>query len=314
MILFNRRLLHRFLKAAGLTFLVLVWLILIVDASPAVSALTSKEILSVAGRVAGSIEMALAVAAPFGMALALMELKSSGLLAAFLAAGLKPARLRKFFLAAAAATVIGSALLFETTVRLSRAAAPENTFHLYRDNGLCLWPAAPGPRDSALHDVILFRNDSLQVSRAGEAEWTDDHALLLTGLQPLSGPPLSVKSFRPAPPPPKLFDFPSVADWFGKRSSLPLTLSALNRVILGGILVLITAYVALLTPVSRQGATILAFMVFVPAVFLGMLWCMIWLNSAGGRGYLAEALWLVALGGTIAVLDALFRRRGLRLA
>jgi hypothetical protein len=313
--LFSRQLTRRFLRATGLAVLVLVWLVLIVDASPSLSSLTRAELLLIASRVLGSTEMAFALAAPLGIMLTVLELKRAGILSAFMAAGLSPQRLRRVLLGLCAGTVVCSALMYEATVRLTRAASPEAGPSVYHDQGVYLWPLESGPGSDGPRRVILFRRDSLDVSSARASWISPGKELVLTDPRALSGPLISLDRFRIQPSSGiRLFAFPSLTEGLLGRTSPALTLSALNRILLGGVLLLLLAYVSLLTPIAWQWVSVLALMLAAPAVALGMLACTIGLATPSVPAYLAEIVWLAVLIGLAAGLEALFRRRGLRQA
>jgi len=141
------------------------------------------------------------------------------------------------------------------------------------------------------------------------ASWGEGGELLLPDPRPLLGPPIAIGRIRPASVPLDSFLPPDSPHWRVRAA-----LSYLDRALLGGILLVLAGYVALVVPAAKSERAVLLTLFFFPVVGSGTVWCMTLLWAYELRGIAAEAVWLALLVGLLAVLDRTYARVGLRAA
>ena len=96
--------------------------------------------------------------------------------------------------------------------------------------------------------------------------------------------------------------------------ALVRVLPLVNRIVAGPFLLLISAYLALLAPSSRQWTMHIVFLLLCPLFGVGSLWCSIRLQLGMSGAYVAEGLWVAGLLVVVVALDRVFERRGIRSA
>jgi hypothetical protein len=317
--IFERTALRRFMFASVKVLCLLLWLAVVMDL---IKVLSDREVflnwdktLIVLSQYAVAVELAVALAAPLGMIVALNSLKRSGILTLFLAAGYSPRRFRRVLAAAGLATGLFSLAAFELTARAGAAWLGHRSQVLFWKAGpVNVWALDQSRDQKTLNNIILFSRDSLQLSSADHGTWSAaDRAYLLSPPTSLMGETIALLKVPPRKPR-REFLFPvPLEQWLSANASLSDRIAGVNRIAIGFILLLLSAYLTLLLPVSRQWLSYLIFLFLGPATALGMLYCSILALTRGFSGRLAEAGWAMFLIAGIMALDYRFQRRGFRL-
>lgn len=322
---FERRVLLRFLSAATKVLIFFLWLLVIIDLTKILGRPGTGSVEDTLNTIAENmvgLELAVAMAVPLGLIITICRLKSSGILPLFFAAGYPFRGFRKVFLLAAGLTLLLQTAAFELTAWTSaawiKAPPPAASWKL---GDLNIW-ALDGPDRLAglktatpVKDLILFEDDSLSVSRAPSARWSArDRAYLVSPVTEIYGPLLALDRFPEKKEKRMFLSPPSIREWLAGRAPAGEIIAGSNRLLMGMILLLLSAYLAVLFPVSRQWIIYVVFLFLAPAVALGLLYCSIltWFGDPGA--WAIEAGWGVFLLGVIITLDFMARRRGLRLA
>jgi hypothetical protein len=319
MSLFARRVTARFLWATLRVWFLLSWLALVIEAPRNLARrgewFDPDRLLITLSRFLDSAEIAFSVSAPIGMVVALLELKRSGVITVIFSAGFHHNRLRKIFLAAAACTVMVSALAQEAAVRVRLMLPADAGNMLWTVDGVKVWALDHDEYTGTLRHVYLFRNDTLDVTHARHARRSSSKdAFIISNPKVLNGKLIPLSSFRGKSADPDPFIPLSVTMLFSESVGLGDALQAINRLIAPALLLLICAWLTLLAPVSGQWIMYPAFLVLLPAAGIVVIWCSIMLWAGGLAGYAAEAVCLFGSAGIVLVLDALTNRRGLRLS
>lgn len=317
MSLFEHRVLARAGAAALKTWLLLAWLALAMEVPRSLSLqgwFDPDRLLISLSRFLDQAEIASILAAPLGMMAAVLELKKSGILAVFSAAGLTHARVRRLMLIAAVGAAFFSAALFEAAAEVRVRLAPAQSDVLVRMAGTDSWILDYDPQTKEASGAVLFREDTLDLTTASRAKWSP--ARRVFELQELSArmgpmitldqapaPALDRRPFRPLP----------FSAWLTGQARFREIIAALDRILIGGALTALCALLALALPVNRQWQAYIAFLLIAPAAALGTVSCSIALWNGGPGAVAAQAAWMSLLIGPLTALDVLVDRRGLRL-
>jgi len=312
--LLERRVWARFAGATLKVWLVLCWLSLIVEAPRNLFKHGTwpgeDEWLITLARFLDSAELAFAVSAPLGMIIALLELKRSGVLTAFFTAGLGLPKVRSIIAVAASATILIFVLAYEGSSYVSSFINPSMPLIQDKDSEIKVWLSDYDPATNRAENVFLFKNDTLDVSRARALGKPSQRALALEKLEPIYGSLISIDKVILAERRHRLLAPVPLSAFFSEPMDLEEVLIALNRLTAGGLLVIACAYLALIIPTSRQWQMYLIFLLLAAAAGLGIIWCSIRLWVGGIGGYGAEAAWIILWTSGIIGLDRVLKQRG----
>jgi hypothetical protein len=258
------------------------------------------------------MEIALLLALPLGMVDTLLHFKRTGIFTVFLDKRCAMNRLRRVISVAAACTAALSSLAFMASGSHDPFLESDPGQRIWKAGETTVWALHGDPSGMRLSDIYAFKDDGLDVVSSRWGRWLPERSTLrLPNARVLHG---SMDPFLPYwnrkgvlhIAPAYLPDLPERR--FGGN-----ILAALNRMIVSGVLLFIAAYLALLSPISRQWKIYSAFFLIVPAVCTGMLWCSIqlWIGAKGACGM--EVVWLTLLAAIMFSLDRVFVRYGLRM-
>ncbi|MFQ5506743.1 MAG: hypothetical protein ACE5F1_18385 [Planctomycetota bacterium] len=303
---FERRILARCFRATGAVLLLLLWLAFLITAHRHLGRiggwydlLLSRSSLA---HLLLSLESSLFVAPSLGVATVLRELSKSGILTSFIAAEGSLGRLRRTVWLLASLTVVASCLVLEASSWMSRSAQT-HVGRIQKIGALDVWR-----RHGASNQVLIFRSDTLDVSRflCKRAPGGDR----LTDPETLAGSPIRVDGMIPEPDTDSLLSPPPVSRW--AQSHLQQVLVSLNRVSLGGVLLLFSSYMCLLLPLSRQWMVFVSIPLLIAATSLVAMGCSVLLWAGGTLGHLAEVIWVLGVSGVAFLADRTLQRRGMR--
>jgi len=316
MTIFGRRLLGRFAFSCGRILLVLVWLAAFIHlpailGKESLDAVTAWKFLE---ELLYSLEIALFFAAPLGVVHVLSHLRKESILTVFMASHLGPGRLRRVLLLTSFLAVVLAVVSFQASSSIRHTLRKRSPGALWTSGTVTAWCPEKYSGESGPTTVFLFRKDRLDVSIARQVQTTANGIRLeMAGVEPLVGEPILVDEVSVKPAMTTLLTLPPPSSWLSPSVSVSDVLVALNRVAIPGFLVLLLAYAALLMPLSRQWYILPAFLLLLPTVCRGMVWCSLALWKQGSAGLLSEAGWIALLAGTIIILDRILSRRGLRI-
>ncbi len=248
-----------------------------------------------------AFEASLALGLPLGTLVTVLELKSSGILTPFFAAGAPATCLRRPLLVLASVATLLSAAAVEAEALLSAGPGSPVAGGIWRDADLVFW-SPRGPRGAdRKREVYVFRESDLDVSVAEVLDWDPRGSRVSLGnIRALAGGPIAVSGFTPRPPVTDLLAPTSLLAAGGGTGRSAALFSTLSRILFTPALLLLAASLALLLPVRGQAAAYLGMLLLPCVLGTALLWSGLLLWSGGPGGGAAAAGTVLAVLGAMA--------------
>jgi hypothetical protein len=310
---FERALLKRHLTTSVITASLFMWLVAIL--------LVPRFVLVPIGNsesphwdtltlyTARSFELVFPMALALALARTILALRSQKVIDSIVAAGYPPRRWRLILALTAASTVFGNLLIFEFSNRIQADRTEAGDRFWFTQNGKYVWRTPIRLHPHTTYEALVFDLSSCDLSAAKRAE-IQGSTLHLLEAQTIYGDEVS-HDYPLAPRQRSNRSVPSIASVTSARATWSEALAYFDRVVWGGLLVLLVGYGALLVPCTYRWAPFALVPVF--ACLLGLAAArssnLLWAQTGNTPAveFLAGATFL----GTWLCLDRTLCKRGL---